>query len=270
MTAASRYQDIIFDEVDDGIGRITLNRPDKLNAYTPRMCAELRDAFAAYAANDGQRVLILTGSGRGFCSGGDLPGEEYYGMAAERQFGHASVMRESIHPAFLALYGLAKPTIAMINGAAVAGGLAFALLCDIRIASDRARLGDTSGLVGLLPDEGGAWLFPRAMGLERALRMSLLNEVYDASQAERLGLVSEVVPHDELNERTSSVARHLATRAPIAVRMVKRMMLRGIDTSYEHALQEAELAVVVANDTEDVQEGIEAFFEKRNPVFKGR
>ena len=270
MTAAGSYQQITFDEVDEGIARITLNRPEKLNAYTPQMCAELTDAFAAYAANDAQRVLILTGAGRGFCSGGDLPGDEYYGMAGERHLGHASIMRESIHPAFLALYRLAKPTIAMINGAAVAGGLAFALLCDLRIASDRARLGDTSGIVGLLPDEGGAWLFPRAMGFERALRMSLLNEVYDASQAEHLGLVGEVVAHDELEQHTLELARRLATRAPIAVRMVKRMMQRGIETSYEHALGEAELAVVVANDTEDVQEGIQAFFEKRNPVFKGR
>src|SRR5437762_3101621 len=122
---------------------------------------------------------------------------------------------------------------------AVAGGLALALACDFRIASDHARLGDTSGRFGLLPDEGGAWLFPRAMGMDRALKMSLLAEVYDAREAERLGLVTAVVPHAELAEKTMVMARALARRAPLAVRLAKHMMQRAQDITLERSLGDA-------------------------------
>src|SRR5207248_119666 len=159
----------------------------------------------------------------------------------------------------LALRRLDKPVIAMINGPAVAGGLTLALCCDLRIASEEAKLGDPSGRVGLLPDEGGAWLFPRVMGMDKALRMSLLNEVYSAEEALRLGLVTEVVPADQLEKRTMELARDVARRAPIAVRLAKHLMLRGQETTFEQSLADAALAVMISNDTEDALEGIRAF-----------
>jgi len=186
------------------------------------------------------------------------------------QLSHAREMRDGMHRVIQALHRIDKPVIAMINGPAVAGGLTLALACDFRIAADTAKLGDTSGKFGLLPDEGGAWLFPRAMGLDRALKMTMLAEVYDAKTALELGLVTEVVPAADLETRTMTFARALAARAPLAVRLAKAMMVRGLTTSLDHSLSDAALSVMVANPTQDVREGMKAFFAKREPKFEGR
>ena len=170
----------------------------------------------------------------------------------------------------LALHCCDKPVIAMVNGPAVAGGLTLALACDFRVASDTAKLGDTSGKFALLPDEGGAWFFPRAMGLDRALKMTLLSELYSADEALKLGLVTEVVEADELETHTFAFARVLAKKAPLAVRLAKTMMRQGLTSSLEHSLNDAAFAVMIANPSEDVREGVSAFFGKREPQFKGR
>lgn len=266
----SAYDDIEYDQIEHGIAQLTLNRPDRLNAYTSRMIQECADAVRRYAADDDLRALIITGAGRGFCSGGDVKSQTELDIADERQLGHATVMREGFHPFARVMRALDKPVIAAINGPAVAGGLVLALLCDIRIASDRARFGDPSGSVGLLPDEGGAWLFPRVMGLEMGLRMSLLGESYDAETGRRLGLVSEVVPHDELVDRSLDLARRLAARAPLAVRLSKRMMLKAQESTFAQALDDAELAVMITNDSADFKEGVAAFVEGRTPRFEGK
>ena len=264
------YEDIRVSAGGDGVVVVTLDRPAALNAYTTRMCEELADAIDGFARDDAQRVLVLTGAGRGFCSGGDLRSDAEEHKAADRQLGHAVVMREGMHAVVRRLAALDKPSIAMVNGPAVAGGLALALLCDLRIAADTAVLGDPSGTAGLLPDEGGAWLFPRAMGLDAALKMVLLGETYYAERARALGLVTEVVPAAELHERTMALAGALAGRAPLAVRLAKRMMRRGLELTLDQSLGDAELAVMVTNDSDDVREGVEAFRAHRPPVFRGR
>jgi enoyl-CoA hydratase/carnithine racemase len=265
----SAFEDVLVEDAD-GVVVVTLNRPAALNAYTTRLCEELAEALDGFARTDEQRVLVLTGAGRGFCSGGDLTAGTEHAKSATRQLGHAVVMREGMHQVMRRLHALDKPTIAMVNGPAVAGGLALALACDFRIAADTAVLGDPSGTAGLLPDEGGAWLFPRFMGLDAALKMVLLGETYGAEQAHALGLVTEVVPAAELRERTLGLARRLADRAPLAVRLAKRMMRNGLSSTFEQSLAEAELAVMVTNDSDDVREGVAAFREHRAPVFRGR
>jgi len=265
------YRDIRFEHPEAGILKVTLCRPHHLNAYTPNLCAELADAVRRYLHDDALRVMILTGEGRGFCTGGDVRGGDAEPRVyADMQMSHAQEMRLAIHPVYEAIARCDKPIIAMVNGVAVAGGLALALLCDLRIASDRARLGDTSGKFSLLPDEGGAWLFPRAMGLDKALRMTWYSEVYDAAQALELGLVTEVVPDDQLEARTMALARDLAERAPLAVRLAKNMMVRADQLTLEQSLGDAALSVMVSNAAEDVREGARAFREKRKPEFKGR
>lgn len=264
------FEDIEYTTVEAGIARITLRRPERMNAYTSRMAAELVDAVTEFARDDALRVLIITGEGRGFCSGGDVRSEVEARIADERILGHATVMREGFHPLTRVLRQVDKPVVGAINGPAVAGGLVLALLCDIRIASDRATFGDPSGSVGLLPDEGGAWLFPRTMGMERALRMTLLDEPMDAAEARALGVVGEVVPHEQLEKVALDVARRLAARAPLAVRLAKRMMLRAQESTMEQALTDAELAVMVTNDSRDFGEGLAAFTERRAPRFTGR
>jgi enoyl-CoA hydratase/carnithine racemase len=267
----SAYKDILFEVPETSIAQITLNRPAHLNAYTHGMCRELVSAIGRYWDDDSLRVLILTGAGRGFCSGGDVSGEDserpdYKNM----QIGFGHEMRTGMHPVVTLLHRMDKPVIAMVNGAAVAGGLTLALACDFRIASDAAKLGDTSGRFGLLPDEGGAWFFPRMMGLDHALKMTLLHEVYSANEALKLGLVTEVVPATDLRARAMDFARALSRKAPLAVRLAKAMMRSGLSTSLEHSLNDAALSVMIANPAQDVREGVAAFFAKREPKFEGR
>ncbi|MCW2793529.1 MAG: short chain enoyl-CoA hydratase [Nocardioides sp.] len=253
----------------DRVRWVTLNRPQVLNAYDSSMCRELAAELVDYQRCDEDRVLVLTGAGRAFSAGGDIRSAEEAEEGETRQLGHAMVMREGMHAVNRLLYGLDKPTIALVNGVAVAGGLTLALLCDFRIAGASARLGDTSGRFGLLPDEGGAWIFPRVMGHEAALRMTLLGELYDAEEALRLGLVSEVVPDDDLAARGDELAAQLAAQAPLAVRLAKRMMRRGRSQTFDDALGDAEYAVDIANDSADVHEGVAAFVERRPPLFTG-
>lgn len=268
----SDFQEILIDAPAPQVSRITLNRPDAMNAYTTKLCEEVTQAIEAYLRDDTQRVLILTGAGRGFCSGGDISGngdDEHAALMAS-QLSHGREMRDGMHRVVLALQRCDKPVIAMINGAAVAGGLTLALACDIRIASDKAKLGDTSGRFGLLPDEGGAWLFPRAMGMDQALKMTMLAETYDAATAKDLGLITDVVPHDALEAETLKLAERIAAGAPLAIRLAKQMMLRSRDISLEHSLGDAALSVMIANSSQDVREGVKAFFAKRPPRFKGQ
>jgi 2-(1,2-epoxy-1,2-dihydrophenyl)acetyl-CoA isomerase len=265
------YRDILFETPEPAVALVTLNRPDKMNAYTGAMCDDLVAALDHYVEDDALRCLVVTGAGRGFCSGGDVSGADPDRPDYKtKQMGYGHEMRVGMHRVVTALHRIDKPVIAMINGAAVAGGLTLALACDFRIAADTAKLGDTSGKFGLLPDEGGAWFFPRAMGLDRALKMSLLAEVYPASEALKLGLVTEVVPAAELRTRTFEFARAIAKKAPLAVRLTKSMMRHGLNASLDHSLNDAALAVMIANPSEDVREGVSAFFARREPDFKGR
>lgn len=268
---AATYRTILFETAEPGIGVLTLNRPERLNAYTGAMCREIVTALDAYVEDDALRCLIVTGAGRGFCSGGDVgrdnPDRPDY---ANQQMSHAREMRTGMHETILKLHRIDKPVIAMINGPAVAGGLALAMACDLRIAADTAKLGDTSGRFGLLPDEGGAWFFPRAMGLDHALKMTLLHEVYGADEALGLGLVTEVVPAAGLAAHTFALARAITKKAPLAVRLAKSMMRQGLDSTLERSLNDAALSVMIANPSADVREGVSAFFAKREPDFKGR
>ncbi|CAN5266445.1 crotonase/enoyl-CoA hydratase family protein [soil metagenome] len=269
---AATYETILWDRPRPHVARITLNRPKAMNAYNYHMCLELQAAIAVYRDDDDLRALILTGSGeRAFCTGGDLGGgePEHREAVGSAPMGFGREMREGMQAVVWALRRLDKPSIAMLRGYAVAGGLALALGCDLRIASTTAKLGDTSNKAGLLPDEGGAWLFPHVMGLDRALKMTWLHEIYDAPTAMSLGLVTEVVEDAALEARALGLADALAAKAPLAVRLSKMMMAKALETGFESSLADAQMAVMIANPSEDVQEGIAAFREKRPPVFKG-
>jgi 2-(1,2-epoxy-1,2-dihydrophenyl)acetyl-CoA isomerase len=207
-----------------------------------------------------------------FCTGGDLSGAEpeHRRKVVGQPMGYGREMREGMQAVVAMLRKLDKPSVAMVRGYAVAGGLALALACDFRFAGASARLGDTSNKVGLLPDEGGAWLFARAMGSDRALKMTLLSETYEARDAAARGLVTEVVEDQGLETSTLDFCEVLAAKAPIAVRLTKMLMLRAATLSLEDSLAEAQMAVMVANPSDDVREGVNAFFEKRPPKFEGR
>jgi 2-(1,2-epoxy-1,2-dihydrophenyl)acetyl-CoA isomerase len=264
------FKTIVY-EVRDHIARIRINRPERMNGYSDPMVKELIAAIDHARLEDDVRVLIITGTGRAFCAGGDISGAPDTAPRFHGQpMSHLLEMRESFHQLVLSLNRFDKPDIASINGAAVAGGLTLALCCDFRIASDQARLGDTALKFALLCDEGGAYFFPRFMGMDKALRMTLLSEVYDARTAMELGLVTEVVAHDQLEARTMELARRLAEGPPLAIRMAKRMMYKQQEMTLANALEDAALSVMITNPSEDVREGMRAFREKRKPAFKGR
>jgi enoyl-CoA hydratase/carnithine racemase len=269
---ATTYKTILCDVPRPHVARITLNREKQMNAYNGRMAEELQAAIAAYRDDDGLRALILMGAGtRAFCTGGDISGDhpDERRQVAGRPMGHGREMRDGMQPVLTLLRNIDKPSVAMIEGYAVAGGLALALACDFRFAGAAAKLGDTSNRFGLLPDEGGAWLFPRFMGYDRALKMSLLHEIYDAETAHGLGLVTEVVAGD-LEARTLEFCETLAAKAPLAVRMTKTMMQRAAELCFEQSLVDAQLAVMITNPSQDVREGGQAFREKRAPKFQGK
>lgn len=259
-----------FDMAGGGIARITIDRPQRLGAYTPRMCADILDGLRTARLDDAVRALILTGTGRGFCTGGDVTPDAGFVEALDHQIGRARELREDAHAVITALHKLDKPVICAVNGIAVNGGLAIALACDIRIVAASARMGDTSVRSGLLPDEGGAWLFPRAMGYDKAFLMVTMSEIYDAEQALRLGLATEVVADDELDSRAIELARRLASGAPLALRAVKLMMRRAMESTLESSLGDAQQAVLWVGPSADAAEGKAAFLEKRRPRFTGR
>jgi enoyl-CoA hydratase/carnithine racemase len=271
--SAAQFETLICDEPRPHVARIILNRPQAMNAYTFGMCGELQEAIAHYRDDDDLRALILTGAGeRAFCTGGDIGGGgggEHSRRVAAAPMGHGREMRDGMQAVVLALRRLDKPSLAVIRGFAVAGGLALALGCDFRFAAS-AKLGDTSNKAALLPDEGGAWLFPHAMGLDKALRMTLLHEIYDAPTAERLGLVTEVIADEDLEARSLAFCEALAAKAPLAVRLTKMMMAKAMETSFDASLADAQMAVMVTNPSQDVREGVAAFREKRAPKFEGR
>ena len=264
------FHEIIYTK-DQHTATITLNRPQKLNAYSETMVHEVIAALGDARDDDAVRAVILTGAGRGFCAGGDIsPDFQYPARYRGHRMEAMLEMRENMHQLVTLLRRFDKPTIAAVNGPAVAGGLTLALSCDFRIAAASAKLGDTSLRFALIPDEGGAYLFPQYMGLERALKMSLFSEVYPAEEARQLGLVTEVVPDDELLPTARAWAERLAAAPPIAVRITKRMMVKQQTMSLDNALEDAAMAVMITNYCDDVKEGTAAFHEKRPPKFQGR
>ena len=256
---------------DGHVATITLNRPAKRNAYSETMVHEILDALADARDDDEIRAVIITGEGKGFCAGGDI-GRDFQYPARYRGHRLESMleMRENMHVLVRFLDRFDKPVIAAVNGAAVAGGLTLALACDFRIAAESAKLGDTSLKFALIPDEGGAYFFPRFMGLDKALKMSLLSEVYTAWQALELGLVTEVVADDQLMTRARELAARLAEGPPIAIRITKRMMYKQRSMQLDNALEDAAMATLATNYTDDVKEGTAAFHAKRKPEFKGK
>lgn len=262
------YKLIRYERVADRVAMLTMCRPDRLNAYTPTMCREMVSALQHYHLDDDSRVLILTGEGRGFCSGGDIRGDvPEFGEIGRKRMGTFRRLRRGPHSVNATLHRMEKPVIAMVNGVAAAGGLAFALMCDYRIAGASARLGDPSGRSGMLPDEGGAWLFPRAIGLDRALKMVWFHELYNAGEALQLGLVTEVVPDSQLRERTLAFASELAAKAPNAVASAKWLMRRGMELPFEASLGDAGIWAMWNNVQDDAREGMSAFRERRAPEY---
>ena len=267
------YEAIIL-EKKENIATITLNRPEKLNAISPQMTQELISALDDVDIDDEMRVLVLTGAGRGFCSGADIggmPGGSESGLRTPRS---AEDIRQGLIQGagriIPKLQKMQKPTIAMVNGAAVGAGFDIALACDLRVGSEKARFMNAFVRIGLFPGFGGTWLYPRVMGLGKALEYLYTGDFMEAEEAEKLGVLNRLVPADELEKETMVLARKIANGPPIAMRLMKLQVYKGLEMDLETALQMAAACETITLTSEDHREGVTAFREKRQAKYQGR
>ncbi len=256
-------------DVDDRVATITLNRPERLNALGADMREQLLAALERSESDPQARVVIITGAGRAFCSGGDVKemNERRTSGAQQRGDGEVVPLRDRI---LLKLQTLTKPVIAAVNGVAAGAGMNLALGCDLRIASDKAAFGEVFVKRGLHPDWGGTYLLPRMVGTAKALELILFGDMVSAEEAYRIGLVNRLVPHLEFDEAAHDWAARLADGPPIALRLAKRGVYRNLQADLASALEYESFAQQIVWSSEDAGEGLRAFLEKRPPLFQGR
>lgn len=262
------YEALLYD-VSDHVATITLSRPERLNALSPQMREELHDAITTSNDNDHVRVIVITGAGRGFCSGGDVKA-----MNERNESGAGTALEEAMVPArdaaVLAMRDSRVPIIAAVNGAAAGAGMNIALACDIRIAADNAKFGQTFTRRGLHPDWGGTYFLPRLVGMAKACELIFTGKMIDAAEALRLGIVTEVTRLEDLMPTVRALAAEIAAGPPIAIRLARRAMYRNADSNLREALEYETFAQNLCRETEDSKEGVRAFVEKREPKFSGR
>jgi 2-(1,2-epoxy-1,2-dihydrophenyl)acetyl-CoA isomerase len=261
------YQTIIF-STDGPIATIRLNRPEKLNAFGGPMREEILDALDDTAANDEIRVLIVTGEGRGFSAGGDIQNLKELRETKDEQRFH-EILRKG-QAITRRMRALPKPVIAAVNGPCAGAGLAFALGCDIRIASETATFGPSFALIGLHPDWGASWLIPRLVGSARACELIFTGSMITAAEAENIGVVNRVVPLGELIPSVLELAEKMAKNPPGVLRLAKESIYRSLTSDLETAFTRENEVQVECFYSEDFLEGVTAFVEKRKPQFRGR
>jgi enoyl-CoA hydratase len=258
--------DTLLYEKEEGIATITLNRPDRLNALSIRLKAELGAAFEE-AGNDGEVLaVILTGGPKCFCAGADIK------ERAEIQLSQAEAYfsRLKNHHFFCAIENFEKPVIAAVSGVAVGGGCELSLVCDLRIASETARFGVPEVKLGMIPAAGGTQRLPRIIGVTRAKELLFTGDFIDAQEAYRIGLVNKVAPVDALMPEARAMAHKLIGRPPLAIKFAKRAVNTGMQMDLSSALDYESHCASLLSVSEDRAEGFKAFVEKRQPVFKGR
>lgn len=256
---------------EGSVGILTLNRPEKLNAFTPKMEDDIRAALAEVRNDDSIHVLVITGAGRAFSSGADVNAWD----ARIREGGEPSVIdrwhqNEARHGMPLGIYELPKPVIGAVNGAAVGMGMDLALACDMRIAAESAKFGMLYIKRGLVPDEGGAWFLPRIVGTAKAYELIMTGDFVMGSEAAQIGLANRCVPDGELMAAALELAGKIASGPPVAMQFAKRAVRDGENLSLRSHFESIGYFMSVLNSTDDVSEGMRAFVERRNPVFKGR
>ena len=267
------YETIILKK-EDHIATITLNRPQRMNAVNSQMVAELVAVLQEVAEDDDIRVGVITGAGRAFCSGGDVSGFAGGGGEETALSRTAEEVRRYLGSGFqkisLTLQKMEKPTIAMVNGAAVGAGCDLAFACDMRVGSENAKFRNGFVKMAAIPGAGGTWLYTRLMGLGRGLEFLFTGDFLMAEAAERIGVLNKLVPAEDLERETLELAQKLAKGPPIAIRLSKRQAYKALEVDLETALEMAATCQALALSTEDHREAVTAFREKREAEFKGR
>ncbi len=271
------YQSIIYD-VADYIATIKINRPRYMNSLRTEDYVEVTDAVRVSDENDDVRVIVITGEGRGFCSGEHVQtfADRYDGTdwTERRRKQRLKYLQDGIPPKIAGglvriLMTINTPTIAAVNGAAVGYGCDLALMCDLRIASEKAYFGEFFGRRAVVPEEG-MLLLPRLVGLAKAYEMIFTTDPVDAQEAYRIGLVNKVVPHEELMNATYQFATRIASNPPLAMRLAKQGVKRGLNIRWDEFWGWTGLTFGWCLETEDHKEGVKSFLEKRPPQFKGK
>ena len=255
-----------------GIATMALNRPQRMNAINRTVHEEMLDALTNVKKDDSVRVFVLTGRGRAFCAGGDFKGDEDSLIKPDQlpqPKNFVKMYRAEIQPFILGLQNLDVPTIAMVNGPAYGMGFDFALACDMRIGSTDARFCAAWTRRAITTAGGATWLLPRIVGLGKATELIFFAREVKAEEAERLGILNKLVPADKLEEETMAWATELAKGPPIALRLSKMNIYRGLELDLQAALDLLATSQGIALSTEDYKEAARAFREKREAVFKG-
>lgn len=262
------YEAILYEQ-QQGILTITLNRPDKLNAFTDTMLDELTAAFQQAAAEPQVRVVVLTGAGRGFCAGQDL-GFAVQNGAGQEGFSYGEHLKAHYDPLILGIQAFPKPIIAAVNGVAAGAGMSLALACDLRIVVETAAFLQAFVKIGLVPDSGSTWMLPRLVGMTRALDMMLTGRKVSAQEALEWGMINRVVPGEELKDVVYALAGELATAPTRAIGLIKQAVNYAQNSTLAEALEQEAALQDVAGRTSDHTEGVMAFLEKRPAQFFGQ
>ena len=261
----------LIEEREGGIVTLTMDRPEERNALSyEETFAEFVDACDRVNRDISVRCVILTGRDPAFCAGGNVKNmRDRVGMFQGAPFHIRSRYVHGIQTIPLALYEIEVPTIAAVNGAAIGAGCDLTCMCDIRLASDKARFAESFVKLGIVPGDGGAWLLPRVVGMSKALEMSFTGDMVDADEALACGLVSKVVPHEQLMDAARELAGRIAANPPQALRMTKRLLREGQHVRLDTLLQLSASYQAMAHKSEDHAEAVAAFFEKRPGNFTG-
>jgi len=257
----------LVETIEDGVATLTLNRPERLNAFSPEMLAAVHAALPRLGADPAVGAIVLTGAGRAFCAGGDV---KTMGQRADHSFEQRVESIRTMHQLPLMMRMLPKVIIGMINGATVGAGLGLALACDLRVAGRSARFGTGFGKIGYSGDFGGSWLLTRLVGTAKARELYLLGDIVDANEAAALGMVNRVVDDAALHTETYALARRVAGGARVAYGYMKRNLHAAETESLAAVLEMEAVHQARTAQTEDHREAVAAFAEKRTPVFRGR
>ena len=274
-------EDVLMEKRDDGVALITLNRPESLNAMGGQLMPMLAGYLADVSHDRNVRCVVLTGAGRAFCAGGDVKGMAAGRSALGEENGASASsgaatfargvegLRQAQRATSYVLHTMPKPTIAMVNGHAVGAGLSLALACDLRIASDRAKMGTIFRNVGFSGDFGGSYFLQKLVGAGKARELYFTGDIVEADEALRLGMVNRVIEHDRLQEETLGFAAQLASGPTLAFARMKENLNRGEDCDVLTALDQEALNMQLSGTTDDHRDAARAFVEKRAPSFKG-